>query len=249
MSLGRVALATDADLVGGIALSGNFGLLPARRTEEREMQGALQSTFHSVSATARASDLSDERLIALLKAQDAQALDVLFSRHSRLVYSIALRILHDPGEAEEVVQECFLYLYRKAVAFEPSRGSGKVWIVQVAYSRARDRKAHLSRRGFYIRTDIESLELQDTLPGRDNAESEIEARLDLSSLQCAFDNLTELQRETLKLYYFEDMGLREISQQLNEPLGNVRHHFYRGLERLRRSTLVERLRNHHNGKN
>jgi RNA polymerase sigma-70 factor (ECF subfamily) len=246
---GRATLASDADLIGGIALSRSFDLLPARRTEEREMQGALQSTFHSVSATAADSDLSDEGLIALLRVQDPQALDILFSRHSRLVYSIALRILHDAGEAEEVVQECFLYVYRRAGAFEPSRGSGKVWIVQVAYSRARDRKAHLARRGFYIRTDIESLELEDTLAGRENVENEIGARLDLSSLQCAFDDLTELQRETLKLYYFEDMGLREISQQLNEPLGNVRHHFYRGLERLRRSALVERLRNHHNGKN
>ena len=246
---GRVALATDADLIGGIALPGNFDLLPARRTEELEMQGALQSAFHSVSGPAEASESSDERLIARLKAQDSQALDILFSRHSRLVYSIALRILHDAGEAEEVVQECFLYVYRKAETFEPSRGSGKVWIVQVAYSRARDRKAHLSRRGFYVRTNIESLELEDTLSGRDDIESEIEARLDLSSLQCAFGDLTELQRETLKLYYFEDMGLREISERLHEPLGNVRHHFYRGLERLRRSTLVERLRNYRNGKN
>lgn len=242
-------MATDADLIGGIALPGNFDLLPARRTEELEMQGALQSAFHSVSGPAEASESSDERLIARLKAQDSQALDILFSRHSRLVYSIALRILHDAGEAEEVVQECFLYVYRKAETFEPSRGSGKVWIVQVAYSRARDRKAHLSRRGFYVRTNIESLELEDTLSGRDDIESEIEARLDLSSLQCAFGDLTELQRETLKLYYFEDMGLREISERLHEPLGNVRHHFYRGLERLRRSTLVERLRNYRNGKN
>ena len=242
-------MATDADLIGGIALSGNFDLLPARRSGELEMQGALQSTFHSVAAPAEAAESSDERLIALLKSQDPQALDILFSRHSRLVYGIALRILHDAGEAEEVVQECFLYFYRKAETFEPARGSAKVWIVQVAYSRARDRKAHLSRRGFYVRTNIESLGLEDTLSGRDDIESEIEAKLDLSSLQCAFDELTELQRETLKLYYFEDMGLREISERLHEPLGNVRHHFYRGLERLRRSTLVERLRNHQNGKN
>ena len=249
MSYGRITLASDADLIGGIALSGNFDLLPARRIEEVGMQGALQSNFPGVSATAEASDLSDERLMALMSAQDSQALDLLFSRHSRLVYSIALRILHDAGEAEEVVQECFLYVYRKALAFEPSRGSAKVWIVQVAYSRARDRKAHLSRRGFYVRKDIDSLELEDTLAGQEDVESEIGARLDFGRLECAFNDLTALQRETLKLFYFEDMGLREISERLHEPLGNVRHHFYRGLERLRRSAMVERLRNHHNGKN
>jgi RNA polymerase sigma-70 factor (ECF subfamily) len=192
--------------------------------------------------------MSDEDLMSLLLAGDSKALEILFGRHSKLVFSIALRVLRDAGEAEEIVQECFLYLYRKAPAFEPSRGSAKVWIVQVAYSRARDRKAHLSRRGYYVHRDIESAELEDTLAGLENVESEIEARLDFGRLQCAFDDLTAVQRETLELYYFEEMGLREISERLHEPFGNIRHHFYRGLERLRKSAVVESARNQHNGK-
>jgi RNA polymerase sigma-70 factor, ECF subfamily len=203
----------------------------------------------AVTQTVKGSAVSDEDLMALLQLQDedSDALDVLFSRHSRLVYSIALRILRDVGEAEEIVQECFLYVYRKAVIFEPSRGSAKVWIVQVAYSRARDRKAQLSRRGFYVHTDIESLGSDDLLTGQRDVEREIGIKLDFDRLQCAFEDLTEVQRKTLKLFYFEDMGLREISKQLREPVGNVRHHFYRGLERLRKSGVVERLRNRHNG--
>jgi RNA polymerase sigma-70 factor (ECF subfamily) len=212
------------------------------------MQSALHSTLVAVPRTVEAPDLSDENLMALLRAEDSDALDILFTRHSRLVYSIALRILHDAGEAEEVVQECFLYVYRKALAFEPARGSAKVWIVQVAYSRARDRKAHLLRNGFYLRTDIDSLGQDVTLIGQEDVEREIGARLDFDRLQCAFEELTHIQRETLELFYFEDLGLREISERLHEPLGNVRHHFYRGLERLRKSTVVERLRNQHNGR-
>ncbi|MGD0941420.1 MAG: sigma-70 family RNA polymerase sigma factor [Terracidiphilus sp.] len=236
-------MASDPDLIGGIALSAPFGLPRASRSEEMEMQATLLENFQVASPAVPV--LSDESLMELVCAQDARALDVLFTRYSRLVYSIALRILGDCGEAEEVVQECFLYLYHKALAFEPDRGSAKVWIVQIAYSRARDRKAHLSRRGFYLRTDIDSLELEDTLTAQGDVESEIGARLDFSRLQGAFDDLTEIQRKTIDLYYFEDMGLREISERLQEPLGNVRHHFYRGLERLRKSSLVERLRNHH----
>ncbi len=193
--------------------------------------------------------MSDEMLMALVSEEDADALHELFSRHSRLVYGIALRILHDVGEAEELVQECFLYVYRKALSFEPSRGSAKVWIIQVAYSRARDRKAHLSRRGFYLRTDIESGALEGTLVGNADVEREIAAKVDLDRLQCAFDGLTEVQYETLKLFYFDGMELREISERLHEPLGNVRHHFYRGLERLRNSAVVERLRNHRHATN
>jgi RNA polymerase sigma-70 factor (ECF subfamily) len=242
-------LASDADLIGEVALSESFDLFLELTSEETELRAALQSAFHAPSPVGELSALSDETLMALLRAQDAKALEILFGRHAKMVYSIALRILHDVGEAEEVVQECFLYVYRKALTFEPLRGSAKVWIVQVAYSRARDRKAHLTRRGFYHRADIQSAELEDTLAGKEDVENEIGAKLDFRRLQCAFDGLTEIQRETLRLYYFEDMGLREISEQLNEPLGNVRHHFYRGLERVRKSALVEGLRIHPHGKN
>jgi RNA polymerase sigma-70 factor (ECF subfamily) len=187
--------------------------------------------------------------MGMVCAENADALNELFSRHSRLVYGIALRILRDAGEAEEVVQECFLYVYRKALSFEASRGSAKVWIIQVAYSRARDRKSHLLRRGFYLRTDIESGGLEGTLAGNADLEREIGAKVDFDRLQCAFDELTEVQCETLKMFYFDGMELKEISERLHAPLGNVRHHFYRGLERLRKSAVVERLRNHRHATN
>lgn len=174
--------------------------------------------------------------------QDAKALDGLFSRYSRLVYGIAFRILRDSGEAEEAVQESFLYVYRKALTFDPRKGSARAWIVQVAYSRARDRKDQLSRRGFYVRRNIDSLDLEETLAGQEDLESEIGAKLDLIRLQGAFNELTASQRETLEMFYFQDMELREISERLRKPLGNIRHHYYRGLERLRRNVFVKRVR-------
>jgi RNA polymerase sigma-70 factor (ECF subfamily) len=207
------------------------------------VRAASKGALEFIEEATKISDLSDEKLVTLLCEEDSDALHELFNRHSRLVYGIALRILHDVGEAEELVQECFLYVYRKSLTFEPSRGSVKVWIIQVAYSRARDRKAHLSRRGFYLRTDIGSGGLEGTLVENADVEQEIAARVDFDRLQCAFDALTTEQYETLKLFYFDGMELREISERLHEPLGNVRHHFYRGLERLRNSAAVERLRN------
>jgi RNA polymerase sigma-70 factor (ECF subfamily) len=187
---------------------------------------------------------SDEELMSSLQAKDSKALELLFDRYSRLVFGIALRILNDRSEAEEVVQEAFFYIYQKSLIFDPLKGSARGWVVQIAFSRARDRKAHLSRRGFYSGTDIDSLD--DTLLGQNNVEREIGARLDFSQLQCAFEDLTHMQRQTLEMFYFEGMELREISERLHEPFGNVRHHFYRGLERLRKSPAVKRLReNHH----
>ena len=187
---------------------------------------------------------SDEELMARMQAKDAQALDQLYSRYARLVFGIAFRTLNDRSEAEEVVQETFFSLYQKALLFDPGKGSAKGWVVQIAFSRARDRRAHLLRRGFYSGTDIDSLD--DTLQGEGDVEREVGLRIDFAHLLSAFEDLTEMQRSTLELFYFQGLELREISQRLNEPFGNVRHHFYRGLERLRKSPAVKRLRETHN---
>jgi RNA polymerase sigma-70 factor (ECF subfamily) len=187
---------------------------------------------------------SDEQLMAWMQAKDLKGLELLYTRYSRLVFGIALRIVNDKSEAEEVVQEAFLSLYEKAMLFDPAKGSAKGWLVQVAFSRARDRRSHLLRRGFYSGTDIESLD--DTLQEQSDIEREVGVKIDFSHLLSAFEELTEMQQKTLELFYFQGMELREISQRLNEPLGNVRHHFYRGLERLRKSPAVKRLRETHN---
>lgn len=213
------------------------------------MQSALQESLDIISRAINLPGPTDEDLLARLRSEDPDALNVLFNRYSKLVFGIALRILHDTGEAEEVVQESFLYIYRKAELFEPSRGSAKVWIVQVAYSRARDRRTHLSRKGFYLRADIETLGLDETLPDEIDIEQEIAIKLDFDRLQRSFEELTEMQRETLRLFYFEGMQLREISERFHEPLGNIRHHFYRGMERLRKSTVIEKLRKNSHAKN
>lgn len=186
----------------------------------------------------------DEELMASLRAKDEKALDLLFGRYSRLVLGIALRILHDRSEAEDIVQEVFFSLYQKAMLYDPAKGTAKGWVVQVAFSRSLDRRAHLVRRGFYSGTDIESLD--DTLVGQTDVEHEVGVRLDFSYLRSAFEELTAIQRRTLELFYFEGLELREISERLREPFGNVRHHFYRGLERLRKSPAVKRLRDNHN---
>ena len=187
---------------------------------------------------------SDEELMVGLQVKDAEALDLLFGRYSRLVFAIALRIVNDRSEAEDVVQEVFFSLYQKAVLYDSAKGTAKGWVVQIAFSRARDRRAHLSRRGFYSGTDVESL--HDTLIGQTDVEHDVGVRLDFSQLRCAFEDLTTIQRQTLELFYFEGLELREISERLREPFGNVRHHFYRGLDRLRKSPAVKRLRDNHN---
>jgi RNA polymerase sigma-70 factor (ECF subfamily) len=183
---------------------------------------------------------SDEELMARLQSGDSSALEILFHRYARLVFRIARGVVRDSGEAEDVVQEAFFHLYKKSQLFDRSKGAPKNWILQIALHRALDRKAHLTRRGFYLGTNINSLD--DTLLGRTDLDREIGSKMNRAQLQRAFEELPDMQRVTLELFYFEGLDLREISQKFNQPLGNTRHNFYRGLERLRKSAFVQNLR-------
>jgi RNA polymerase sigma-70 factor (ECF subfamily) len=183
---------------------------------------------------------SDEEVMARLQANDSAALEILFERYARLVLTMARGILRDRGEAEDVVQEAFFYVYKKAALFDRSKGNVRNWIVQIGVHRALDRRSHLVRRGFYVGTDFAALD--DTLLGETDLDREIGVKLSRLQLEKAFEELPETQRLTLELFYFEGLNLREISEKLNQTLGNTRHHFYRGLERLRKSALVQKLR-------
>ena len=183
---------------------------------------------------------NDDEAMLRLQRNDATALEILFDRYARLVFRIALGVVRDRGEAEDVVQECFFHLYRKCFLYDGAKGTVKNWVLQIALHRALDRRSHLARRGFYVGTDTGSLD--DTLLGETDLDREIGAKLNRIQLEKAFGELPETQRVTLELFYFEGLDLREISRKLDQPLGNTRHYFYRGLERLRKSAFVQRLR-------
>jgi RNA polymerase sigma-70 factor (ECF subfamily) len=183
---------------------------------------------------------TDEKLMALLKEGEIDALRTLFSRFSRLVMGIALRILRDRGEAEEIVQDVFVYLHGKAGLYDPGKGAARRWIVQLAWHKSLTRREYLARRAFYVGTDVESL--VDTLLGGTDLDREVESKLNREQLEKAFEELTETQRRTLALFFFEGLELREVSERMNETLSNVRHYYYRGLQRLRNNSLVRKMR-------
>lgn len=183
---------------------------------------------------------SDEDVMIRLKENDSDALNFIYDRYARLVLGIAFRILHDHGEAEEIVQEAFFQVFQKANLFDPSKGTAKSWIARIALHRALDRKSFLTRRGFYVASDIDSV--SDFLSGGTDLDRELGAKFDRAQLEKAFQELPEMQRRTLELFYFEGFQICEIIEKLNEPSGNIRHHFYRGLERLRKSAFIQKMR-------
>src|SRR5258708_26612775 len=105
--------------------------------------------------------LTDELVIAHLRAGHGDALGVLFDRYHRMVLNVALKILHDVGEAEDVMQNVFMEIYKVAAQFDPARGTTKMWILRYAYHRSMNRRKQLQVRHFYASTDIAAVE--DTL--------------------------------------------------------------------------------------
>ncbi len=172
-----------------------------------------------------------------LQQCDHEALQLLFDRYSKLVFRVAIRVLHDRGEAEDMVQEVFTHLYQKASLFDPRKGCAKSWILRAAFRRALDRQSYLITRRFI--SGSESASLGDMLYGNNDWECQIVAKVSLGQLQRLFDGLSDEQRQTLQLFFFEGLTFHEIAEKFDVPLGNIRHYYYRGLEKLRENIFAK----------
>src|SRR5215469_4745172 len=173
-------------------------------------------------------ELSDEFLFTAAANGRKEAIGLLFRRYRRVVWSVARRILRDETEAEDVCQDVFILLFQKAKLFDPSKGTASSWIIQIAYHRAMNRRRYLEHRQHY---DVQALDEDQLGIGRKHLiVDDITAKALLDRLR---GELSAEQRVTLELHLFEGYSLREIAEKTNQALGNVRHHYYRGLERLR----------------
>lgn len=178
--------------------------------------------------------LGDEKIMANVRAGHDDALAVLFDRYHRLVLSVAFKILRDVGEAEDVTQAVFLEVHKVSAQFDASRGTAKAWLLQYAYHRSMNRRQYLKRRRFY---DQDPGGARDSNPGEvplNPSGRGLLAHPELKNLvRQGLEGLNWQQRRTLEMAYFEGLSLKDIADQTGESLGNVRHYYYRGLERLR----------------
>ena len=180
---------------------------------------------------------SDETLILSLQKGSKDALGILFRRYASLARSIGRRILRDEGEAEDLIQEVFLFVYRKSSTFERSKGPARSWIVQTIYYQAINRRRYLSSRHQLFRS-TSKISGDPEARKADYGGSET-AIFDGALVQEILKILTPEQFETVRLFFFEGYTLAEISEKLGQPLGNVRHHYYRGLSKLRARLFLE----------
>jgi RNA polymerase sigma-70 factor, ECF subfamily len=186
-------------------------------------------------------ELSDECLVARVIDKNRDALAILFRRYSRLVRGIALRILSDASEADDLLQDVFLFVHRKVSVFDPNKASFRSWIVQVTYQRAIDRRRYLHSRHFYTHLDLEGAEeVVDHREGREEDEL-LSGLVGRATIRALLDTLTADQRDTLTLHFFEGYTFDEIALKLGQSFGNIRNHYYRGLDKLRKQLFPGKL--------
>lgn len=178
-------------------------------------------------------EATDEVLLGRIAVGDRNAFAELFHRWARVVRGIAARILKDAAEADDLVQDLFLFIQRKSIIFDSSKSSAGSWIVQMTYQRAIERRRSLTSRHFYKREDLQNNASHVIGITTTEADYSADTVFGRNGLEGIVSELSEHQRETLRLYFFEGYTLAEIGEKTGQPLGNVRNHYYRALEKLR----------------
>jgi len=173
----------------------------------------------------------DATLMQRLLHRDVSAFDEIYERHSRMVYSLVLRILRQGSTAEEVVQDVFLQLWRKSLQYDAHRGPFVPWLLTLARNRALDQlrlKGERQRRREEQPEDYP--QIAAALPEYERVLDEKRRAERVRSLMSA---LPAAQKKAIELAYFEGLSHSEIAAALHEPLGTVKSWIRNGLLRLR----------------
>jgi RNA polymerase sigma-70 factor (ECF subfamily) len=172
----------------------------------------------------------DRALIARVEARDADALACLYDLYAARLLGLAARILGDTGEAEEVLQEVFLFVWRAAATFDPARGSVLAWLLVATRSRAIDR---LRTRRPAARAGLTRVDRIPDKPDPSDVEADSATREWETLCRAAIAELPPEQRLALELAYFEGLTHQEISQKTSTPLGTVKTRVRLGLMKLK----------------
>jgi len=171
---------------------------------------------------------SDVELLHAVARRDELALELIYDRYRLILFGLMVRILNSREEAEDVLQEVFLQVWRRAGDFDESRGRAFTWLVTLARSRAIDRLRLLAARG---RLAVSAA--QDAREQTSEAISETFHSEQREIVARALAELPAEQRQSLMLAYFEGLTQSEIAAKLGAPLGTVKTRMRSGMTKLR----------------
>ena len=170
----------------------------------------------------------DAAVVGRLAAGDADALALLYDRYAKLLYSLALRILEDSAEAEEIVQDVFSQAWAQASRYDAARAPVVAWLLMMARSRAIDRRR--ARQSAPVSGTAALPDVQDSAPA---PEAQVLAEAEVNRLRRALGELPLPQRLAIELAYYGGMTQSEIAARLEQPIGTVKTRIRLGLRRLR----------------
>ena len=168
----------------------------------------------------------DAALLALIQRGDEHAMASLFDRYSKVVYSVALRVLRDPAAAEDVLQEVFMQLWRSPDGFVATRGSLGGWLAVVSRNRSID--ALRRKRPTECVDDI-------ALASNYNLANEAERNMMVERARGVIQSLPMEQRKTLEMAFFDGLTHSEIAEMTGDPLGTVKTRIRSALSTLRKA--------------
>jgi RNA polymerase sigma-70 factor (ECF subfamily) len=181
-----------------------------------------------------AADRTDEELLdRVATRRDRDAFDELYRRYSRAVYSLVLRTVRDAALGEDVVQETFTAVWRKASSYRVERGSATTWLFTVARNAAVD--------AIRARKPVVGGEVPDTADAAPTPEEQTIADLEAFRVHAAVDTLPDREREVIELAYFDGLSQSQVAQRLELPLGTVKTRTRAGLARLAERLEQERV--------
>ena len=181
----------------------------------------------------------DDDLIRAVQRQDAAALMTLYDRYNRVAFALAYRVLDDAATAEEVVQDAFMLLWKRADSFDHARGGTlRAWLLTIVRHRAIDvRRRQARQEAGNLPLDA----LEAVLAGPDVWE-DVLGGLDRAQIRAAVDALPDDQRRAIELAYFDGLTHNAIAAQTGAPLGTVKGRLRLGLQKLHGSLLAMKAR-------
>ncbi len=164
--------------------------------------------------------------------RDSSALEALYDRYARPVYSLVLRIAQQPSSAEEIVQDVFLQLWRNAGQYQVARGPLAPWLFTMARNRALD-FLRLKREKQRRREDSSEFDLSSSSVAAPDHEGAMDLARRAERVRVLMLSLPDAQRRAIELAFFEGLTHTEVSAAMGEPLGTVKSWIRGGLQRLR----------------
>lgn len=183
-------------------------------------------------------ELSDEALLSAIAGGAVWAMDSLYQRYSRILYSLAYRIVADHQIAEDLLQDAFLSVWRRSTSFSPQAGAARSWLISILHHRAIDHLRRVRRRSSMQEAPLEELEFDETTAVAD-VWDEAWRSVQSSQVRAALMKIPTEQRMVIELAYFQGWTHTEIAEGTQTPLGTVKARMRLGLNHLKRALLEE----------